>query len=827
MAYMTLSEKFAAALAAGSPAAAQASVPAQAAPAPVAPVAPVAQKPVPLLVPTTDHFMTTCSPALAETIAAAAWIALDLETTHLTKHSKPLEITGSTKIGPDTSISKILGRGRYGDCDPTPRMRVVSVGLPDGQALAFDIDKIVAEGRARLLSACCTCPVWVGQNLGFDLAWFYSAGYSPTPFIVDLMLAIRTLNPSFIHHIAKLAGKIACADKDEQVVQRACYTHQAALANAGKTSTISFSLETLTLAYAAAIGKPVPVDKSWQKPQNWMLPDLLPDQYTYCVGDITLPGKIMQKAFGCKSMSAIIARLKGHPLYPSLSAATIALSKMHKNGLPVSAEGMAELAEGERGRIQSALQVLAGQPLFAEHLAAVADEGKTESAAIKDAVAAYCTTRLGITLGTSKDGKPAVGEDALILLGVHHDPVINAILDIREAKKRLGLIAAWRALSASDGRLHGLVTQGAGTGRTTASEPNIQQLPRDPIFRGPDSGIFRARQGHKIIATDYSAIEMRIAAALALRALREYQDGDFGTMYAGQKAVALKKRIEALAAEFAGLETIPDYQPQEKDFDGYALHHLAWFLSRVRRTGVESRLAEGFRNGIDPHLLTAVGVNKRSGTIDPLAYITGKSVEERDALKKELKGPRQAAKPVNFGLLYGMQPKTLWENGITDYGLRWTLEEATAAKTAWFDMYPELGFWHTWSKLVYRTWATAEWCALGYGGDGIEVKSPSKKPVLTPKTLTNRPLYVCTPQQLLNFQDQGAGADIAMTALSKMGYLVDYLVCFVHDEFVLEVPEAMAEQARQDLERAMIDAAACLGLVPAEVESAVGDWWIH
>ena len=826
MTYLTLSEKFAAALAAaGSPASAQA-VPAQAAPAPVAPVA---QKPVPIPVPTTDTFMTTCSPALAETLAGADWIALDLETTHLTQHSKPLEITGSTKIGPDKSISKILGRGKSGECDPTPRMRVVSVGLPDGQALAWDLDKMSAEGRDRLLSACCACPVWVGQNLGFDLTWFYSAGYAPAPFIVDLMLAIRALNPHFIHHIAKLAGKIACADRDEQAVQRACYTRLQAIAATGKPSSfVSFSLETLTLAYAAAVGKPVPVDKSWQKPQNWMLPELLPPQFDYCIGDITLPGKIMQKAFGCKSMSAVIARLKGHSLYPALSAATVALSKMHKNGLPVSAEGMVGLADAEKERIAKAAALLAEEPLFVEHLQALTDTSKTENAAIKAAIAAYCTTRLGITLGTSKDGKPAVGEDALILLGVHHDPVINALLDIREAKKRLGLIAAWQSLSASDGRLHGLVTQAAGTGRTTASEPNIQQLPHDPIFRGPDSGIFRARQGHKIIATDYSAIEMRIAAALALRALREYRDGDFGAMYAGQKAVALKKRIEALAAEFAGLDTLPTYTPQDKDFDGYALHHLAWFLSRVRKTGVESRLAEGFRSGIDPHLLTAVGVTKHSGTVDPLVYITGKSVEERDALKKELKGPRQAAKPVNFGLLYGMQPKTLWENGTTDYGLTWSLEEAAAAKTAWFEMYPELGFWHTWSKLTYRTWATTEWCALGYGGDGIEVKSPSKKPVLTPKTLTNRPLYTCTPQQLLNFQDQGAGADIAMMALSKMGYLLDYLVCFVHDEFVLEVPEAMAEQARQDLEKAMIDAAApWLGLVPAEVESAVGDWWIH
>ncbi len=821
MAYMTLSEKLAAAAVGGAQTQTEPAV-VDAAPAPVAP------KPVPVPVPDTDDFLTTCSPAMAEAIATADWVAIDLETTHLTPYSKPLALDGSTKIGPDKSISKILGRGRSEECDPTPRIRVVALGLPDGRHLAWDMDKMSPEGRDRLLSACCKAPVWVGQNLGFDLAWFYDAGYAPAPLIVDAMLAVRTINPGFIHHIAKLAGKIACVNLEEQAVQRACYAHLVALAHAGKTSTISFSLETLALAYAAAIGKPVPVDKSWQKPVNWMLPDLQPEQYDYCLGDITLPGQILQKALGCKGMRAVIARLQGHPLYPSLSKATVTLSRMHRNGLPVSAEGMDHLAGGERVRIQAALQILAEQPSFIDHLDALVDESKTETAVIKEAIAAYCTEHLGITLGTSKDGKPAVGEDALVLLGVAQDPVINAVLDIREAKKRLGLISAWQSLSSADGRLHGLVNQNAGTGRTTATEPNIQQLPHDPIFRGSESGIFRARPGYKIIATDYSAIEMRIAAALALRALREYRDADFGVMYKGEKSADIKKRIEALAEDFAHTETIPEYQRQEKDFDGYTIHLLAWFLSRIRKTGVESRLAEGFRHGIDPHLLTAIGVTKHSGTIDPLVFITEKTVEERDALKKELKGPRQAAKPVNFGLLYGMQPHTLWENGITDYGLRWTLEEATAAKAAWFEMYPEVGFWHNWSKLVYRTWATAEWCALGYGEDGIAVKSPSKKPVLTPKTLSGRPLYVCTPQQLLNFQDQGTGADAAMVALANLGYLSDYIVCFVHDEIVLEVPEPMVDQARQDLEKAMIEAAApWLGSVPAEVESAIGDWWIH
>jgi DNA polymerase I-like protein with 3'-5' exonuclease and polymerase domains len=48
------------------------------------------------------------------------------------------------------------------------------------------------------------------------------------------------------------------------------------------------------------------------------------------------------------------------------------------------------------------------------------------------------------------------------------------------------------------------------TGRTSATEPNIQQMPREPWFRE----LFVARPGHKLVIADYAAIELRTLAAI-------------------------------------------------------------------------------------------------------------------------------------------------------------------------------------------------------------------------------------------------------------------------------------------------------------------------
>jgi DNA polymerase I-like protein with 3'-5' exonuclease and polymerase domains len=240
---------------------------------------------------------------------------------------------------------------------------------------------------------------------------------------------------------------------------------------------------------------------------------------------------------------------------------------------------------------------------------------------------------------------------------------------------------------------------------------------------------------------------------------------------------------------------------------------------------VRSRLAEGFASGIDAHLLTAVGLSSAAPEgVDPLKWLQDMLQVDRDALKKRMKDQRQSAKACNFGLLYGMSINGLHRYGIISYGLDWPLEAAAAQRAGWFELYPEILFWQCWSKLTYCTWPTKEWVRKGYD----KVSAPSKTPVFKSKTLSGRPIFTTDSRKLLNYQDQGTGADMAMAALTHLGWLTPYLRAFVHDEIVLEVPEANVEKAVTDLERIMCEAAAqLLSPVGIGVETSVGDWWIH
>lgn len=64
----------------------------------------------------------------------------------------------------------------------------------------------------------------------------------------------------------------------------------------------------------------------------------------------------------------------------------------------------------------------------------------------------------------------------------------------------------------SDGRIHGTYRQvGTETGRLSAAEPNLQQIPREGSFRS----LFRAAPGYKLVVADFSQVELRVAAQLS------------------------------------------------------------------------------------------------------------------------------------------------------------------------------------------------------------------------------------------------------------------------------------------------------------------------
>jgi len=107
--------------------------------------------------------------------------------------------------------------------------------------------------------------------------------------------------------------------------------------------------------------------------------------------------------------------------------------------------------------------------------------------------------------------KGACSTSESVLLRLDH-PAVSLILQYREAYKMLsGFIEGWgEQLSGS--RLHpSFKLHGTVTGRLSCTEPNLQQVPRNPKIRS----LVCAPPGYTFVEADFSQVELRIAAMLS------------------------------------------------------------------------------------------------------------------------------------------------------------------------------------------------------------------------------------------------------------------------------------------------------------------------
>ncbi|KKU67190.1 MAG: polymerase protein [Parcubacteria group bacterium GW2011_GWA2_47_16] len=96
-------------------------------------------------------------------------------------------------------------------------------------------------------------------------------------------------------------------------------------------------------------------------------------------------------------------------------------------------------------------------------------------------------------------------------------PIIGLILEYRELTKLLGTyIDTIPEMVEKDGRLHAQFLQsGTTTGRMGCENPNLQNIPNKTELGRAIRHAFVAERGFKLVAFDYSQIELRIAAFLA------------------------------------------------------------------------------------------------------------------------------------------------------------------------------------------------------------------------------------------------------------------------------------------------------------------------
>ncbi len=121
-------------------------------------------------------------------------------------------------------------------------------------------------------------------------------------------------------------------------------------------------------------------------------------------------------------------------------------------------------------------------------------------------------------LETTATGKPSTGKSTLLRLVDKH-PIPQKVLELRKYSKALNaFLIPWEEkleYEIKKGRQPRLHTQyhiaQTATGRLSASNPNLQQVPRDKNVRS----LVSAPPGRKLIEADFSQIELRIAAFIA------------------------------------------------------------------------------------------------------------------------------------------------------------------------------------------------------------------------------------------------------------------------------------------------------------------------
>ena len=200
-----------------------------------------------------------------------------------------------------------------------------------------------------------------------------------------------------------------------------------------------------------------------------------------------------------------------------------------------------------------------------------------------------------------------------------------------------------------------------------------------------------------------------------------------------------------------------------------------------------------FQRGEDAHYATA-------------AIMANKAVA--DVTKKE----RQAAKAVNFGLIYGMMPPKLVIYAKSSYGVDMTLQEAEAYWKRYFDKYRGIKAWH-----------------------GLATRDGKRQGFV--RSMGGRIRYV-DPEKawniLKNTPVQGTGADalkmsmrLIHDAMKPYGSSMK-MVHIVHDEVILEVddePECVKTAENLLQEQMTIGMKSYLKNVPVEVDPASGPTW--
>ena len=201
-------------------------------------------------------------------------------------------------------------------------------------------------------------------------------------------------------------------------------------------------------------------------------------------------------------------------------------------------------------------------------------------------------------LGKTRKGQRSTAEDVLVQLAGYGHELPRLILDHRAASKLKSTYADALPLEINQrtGRIHTSYNQAvAATGRLSSADPNLQNIPIRTAEGRRIRQAFVAPPGRRLIAADYSQIELRIMAHLS---------GDEGLLRAFETGQDIHR---ATAAEVFGLplEEVSDDQRRSAKAINFGLIYGMSSFGLAKQLDVTRRVAQEY---IDRYFLRYPGV---------------------------------------------------------------------------------------------------------------------------------------------------------------------------------------------------------------------------
>jgi uracil-DNA glycosylase family 4 len=122
----------------------------------------------------------------------------------------------------------------------------------------------------------------------------------------------------------------------------------------------------------------------------------------------------------------------------------------------------------------------------------------------------------------------------------------------------------------------------------------------------------------------------------------------------------------------------------------HSMSELRW----TAEVANEKKMKEIFRQGGDIHLFTGANIARQPVSIAP-KHVMQAELANRGINGDDIKQLRQNAKAVNFGLIYLMSAFGLRNYAYQGFGVKLSDHEANDWREAFFNLYPDIGPWHT------------------------------------------------------------------------------------------------------------------------------------